>query len=99
MFYSSMLGRFFRTNTTRMTIPCDVCENSHVFRESRCYENNVCTRRLTHLFLLDDGGVIFGENLVFVLGSHDYCPSVSLFSPNFVTRSSSKPIGVGRVNR
>ena len=58
----------FRTNSTRRTIPCDVCENSHVFRKSRCYENNVCTCGLTHLFLLDDG-VIFGENITFVLDS------------------------------
>ena len=58
------------TNSTKRTIPCDVCENSHVFRESRCYENNVCTRRLTNLFLFDDD-VTLGENIVFVLGSRD----------------------------
>ena len=80
------------------TIPCNVCENSHVFRESRCYENTVCTRRLTYLFLLDDGA-IFGEDIVFVLGSYDHFFSVSLFSSSSVTMSSSKPIGVGRVNR
>ena len=62
---------FSRTNSTRRTTPCDVCENSHVCRESRCSENNVCTRRLTHPLLLDDG-VIFGENIVFVLGSCDH---------------------------
>ena len=89
---------FSRTNSTRRTIPCDVCENSHVFRKSRCYENNVCTCGLTHLRLLDDG-VIFGENITFVLGSYDHFFSVSPFSPSFVTMSSSKPIGVGRVNR
>ena len=38
--------------------------------ESRCYENNVCRRRFTHLFLLDDCA-IFGEDIVFVLGSYD----------------------------
>ena len=62
---------FSRTNSTKRTIPCDVCENSHVFRESRGYENNVCTCRLTHLFLLDDG-VMFGANIMFVLGSYDH---------------------------
>ena len=61
---------FSRTNSTR-TIPCDVCENSHGFRESRCYENNVCTRRLMHLFLLDDG-VIFDVDVVLALGSYDH---------------------------
>ena len=69
------------------------------FQETRCYENNVCTRRRTHLFLLDDG-VIFGENIVFVFGSYGHFLSVSpSFSPSFVTMSSSKPIVVGRVNR
>ena len=71
MFLPECFEDFSRTNATRRTIPCDVCENSHVFRESRCYENKVCTRRLTHLFLLDDG-VNSGENIVFVLGSYDH---------------------------
>ena len=59
----------------------------------------MCTRRVTHLFFLDDG-VISGENIVFVFGSHDLCLSVSLsFSPSFVNMSSSNPTGVARVNR
>ena len=37
---------FSRNNSTKRTILCCVCENSHVFRESRCYENNV--RLQTH---------------------------------------------------
>ena len=71
---------------------------SLVLRESRCDENNVCIRRLTHLSLLDDG-VTFGGKIVFVLGSYDHFLSVSPFSSSDVTMSSSKPIGVGRVNR
>ena len=59
------------TNSTRRTVPCDVCENSHVFRVSRCYQHDVCTRKLTHLFLTGDG-VTVGENIVFVLGSYDH---------------------------
>ena len=39
--------------------------NSHVFRESEGNEKKVCTRRLPHLFLFDDG-VIVGENTMFV---------------------------------
>ena len=70
---------------------------THVFRESRCYENNVCTCGLTHQFLLDDC-VIFGENIMFVLGFFDLFLCFT-FSPSFVTMSSSKPIGVGRMNR
>ena len=57
-----------------------VVRNSHAFREPRCYENNVCTCRPTHLFLLDDG-VTFGEDMMFVLGSYDHFLSVSYFSP------------------
>ena len=70
VFFLNVL-RVSRTNSTRGTIPCDVCENSHVFRVSRCCQNNVCTRKLTHLFLTDDG-VTFGENIVFVSGSFDH---------------------------
>ena len=88
---------FVRTNSTRRTLPCDVCEISHVFRESRCFENNVCTCILTHLFLLDDG-VIFGKNIVFVLDLMTIF-FVSLFSPSFVTMLSSKPLVVCRMNR
>ena len=33
--------------------------------------SHVCTRRLKHLFLLDDG-VIFGKNIVFVPGFYDH---------------------------
>ena len=54
--------------------------NSHVFRESRCFENNVCICRLTHLFLMDDG-VTLGENIVFVLGSYDHFSVFHLFIP------------------
>ena len=97
-FHPKCFKDFSRTNSTRRTIPCDVCENSCVLRESRCYENNVCTRRLTHLFLLDDG-VIFGENIVCCAWFVTILLSVSHFSPSFVTMSSSKSIGVGRVNR
>ena len=89
-----------RTNSTRKTIPCDVCEKLHVFRNSGCYEKNVCTRRLTHLSLLDDG-VIWGKNIVFVCGSFDHFSKVFhlLFLPAFETMTSSKPMGVGRVIR
>ena len=41
----------------------------------------------------------FCENIVFALGSDDHFLSVSPFSPNFLTMSSSKPIGVDRVNK
>ena len=58
-----------------------------------------CFLYASHLFPLDDG-IFTGENIVFVLGSYNHqflC--VSLVSPSFVTMSSSKPTGVGRVNR
>ena len=71
VFFLNDFEDFSRTNSTRRTIPCDVCVNSQVFRISRCYENNVCTCGLTHPFLLDDG-VIFGENITFVLFSYDH---------------------------
>ena len=54
--------------------------SSHVLREPRCYANNVCTCRPTHLFFLDDG-VTFGENMMFVLGSYDHFSVFHLFSP------------------
>ena len=73
-FLPECLEDFSRTNSMRRTIPCDVSGNSHEFRESRCYENNVCTRRLTHLFLLDD--FFLGETKVLVLGSLDQFLSV-----------------------
>ena len=42
----------------------------------------------------------FGENIVFVFGSYDHFSQcfTFFFSPSFVTMSSSKPIGVGRMN-
>ena len=46
-------------------------ENYKYVRVWRCYENNVCTCRLTHLLLMDDG-VISDENITFVLGSYDH---------------------------
>ena len=42
------------TFSSRRTIPCIVCENFHGFWGSRCYEKDVCTRRLTHLFIHED---------------------------------------------
>ena len=99
-FLNALMISFSLTSPTRKTIPCGVCENSHAFRESRCYEINVCTRRLTHLFFFDDGA-IFGENFVFVRGLVLKTISLSVsqsFSPSIVRMSSSKPTGVGRVN-
>ena len=54
--------------------------NSHVFRDSRCYENDVCINRLTNQFLLDNG-VTLGENIVFVLGYYDYFSVFHLLIP------------------
>ena len=45
------------TSFTRRTIPCDVCENFHVLWESRCHENNVCTRRPTQIFIREDDDI------------------------------------------
>ena len=39
------------------------------------------------------------KNIVFVPGSYDHFSQCFTSSPTFVTMSSSKPIGVGRVNR
>ena len=40
VFLPEFLEDFSRTNSTIRTIPCDVCGNSHVFRESRCFAHN-----------------------------------------------------------
>ena len=97
MFSSWMPWRFLSHQLHDKDHSIYVCENSHGFRESRCYENSVCTRKTTHLLLLDHG-VILSGNIVFVLGSYDHFLCFT-FSHSFVTMSSSKPIGVGRMNR
>ena len=77
----------------------DTDENVWAWR-SECYENNVCSHRLVHSISLASD-VDFGENIVSVLGSYDNFLTVIhfSFSPSFVTMSSSKPIGVRRMNR
>ena len=77
---------FSRTNSTRRTIPCDVCENSHVFRESRCFENNVCICRLTQLFLHEDDDI--GH-------AHVCCNHFLSVSPSF--SSSVVPMSISRL--
>ena len=57
--------------------------------ESRCYENNVCTRRLKHLFIHEDDHI----------GHEQFFLSVSSsLSPSVVTMPTSRPAGICRVN-
>ena len=60
---------FSLTSSTSRTVPCNVCENFHGFWGSRCHENNVCTKRLTHLFIHEDDGI-----------AHVHCWSNHFFS-------------------
>ena len=53
------LKDFSLTSSTRRTIPCNVCEDVQGFWESRCYKNNVCTRRLTHLFINEADDILY----------------------------------------
>ena len=57
-FLPKRLEDFSLTSTTSRTIPCNVCENFHGFWESRCYENNVCSHRLTHLCIHEDYDIL-----------------------------------------
>ena len=57
-FLPKRLEEFSLTSSTSRTIPCNVCENFLWFWESRCYENNVCTCKLTHLFIHEDDDIV-----------------------------------------
>ena len=93
-FLPERLKDFSLTSFTRRTIPCDFCENLHGIGESRCYENDVCTRRLTHLFIHED------RNFVYVHCRCYHFLSVSpSFSPSVVTMSTSRSTGVCRINQ
>ena len=77
----------FRSSSTRGTITCSVCENFHEFWESWCYENNVCTRRLTHKFIHED------DDIVHVHCRHyHFYQCLTFFSPNVVAMSTSRPL-------
>ena len=90
VFFLSTLKIYFSlTSFTKSTIPCDVCENFLGFRESRCYENIVCTRRHTHLSIHED------DDIVHVHARHNhFSQCLTFLSPIVVTMSTSRPAEV-----